>query len=116
VDWVCVDVYAGSKLRPLGDLLHPFLSWAATRTKPIIIGEFGVARGWGSSARSAWLHDAARLFRANPQIKAVSYFNSDPDGNGPKQQFSLTGDPPASDAFTHLARDPYFNPHARPRR
>jgi hypothetical protein len=112
VDWVCVDVYAAFKLRPLGDLLSPFLTWAASRPKPIIIGEFGVARGWGSAARAAWLRDAAREFKANPQIKAISYFESDPDGNGVKQQFRLLDDPPALAGLADLAQDPYFNPRA----
>jgi hypothetical protein len=112
VDWICVDVYAASKLRPMGELLAPFLSWAANRTKPIIIGEFGVARAWGSTQRAAWLREAARVFKANPQIKAVSYFESDPEGNGVKQQFRVSDDPPALAGLAELARDPYFNPRA----
>jgi len=110
VDWTCVDVYAGREFRPLGDLLAPFLAWAGQRHKPIIIGEFGVARAWGSAGRAAWLRDAARVFKANPQIKAVSYFESNPEENGPTQQFRLTGDAPAFRAFAELTRDPYFNP------
>ncbi|MEJ3743840.1 glycosyl hydrolase [Actinomycetes bacterium KLBMP 9797] len=110
VDWTCVDVYAGSDFRPLGELMAPFLRWAAARPKPIIVGEFGVARAWGSARRAEWLRGAARLFKANPQIKAVCYYESDPEGNGAKGQFRLADDPPAFAAFTQLARDPYFNP------
>jgi hypothetical protein len=111
VDWTCVDVYAASDFRPLRELMAPFLRWAAERRKPIIVGEFGVAREWGSAARAAWLRDAAVLFKANPQIKAVSYFESDPEGNtGPKQQFRLADDPAAFAEFRKLARDPYFRP------
>lgn len=110
VDWTCVDVYAGRQFRTLGDLLDPFLRWAAQHPKPIIIGEFGVARAWGSANRAAWLTDAARLIKANPQIKAVSYFESNPDGNGADQQFRLTGDPPALRALRTLTRDTYFTP------
>ncbi|GAA2490072.1 glycosyl hydrolase [Winogradskya humida] len=109
VDWTCVDVYAGNAFQPIGALMGPFLQWAAEHPKPIIIGEFGVARAWGSAGRAAWLSDAERTFKANPQIKAVVYFESDPDGNGPNQQFQLTGDEPAFDAFTRLTEDPYFN-------
>ena len=50
------------------------------------------------------------MFQRNPQVKAVSYFDSNPDGNGPEQQFQL-GDPPVLSAFVELARIPYFNPH-----
>jgi hypothetical protein len=110
VDWTCVDVYAGTLFQPIGQLMGPFLQWAAQRPKPIIVGEFGVAKAWGSAGRAAWLKDAARTFKANRQIKAVAYFESDPAGNGPNQQFQLTGDKPAFRAFAHLTRDPYFNP------
>jgi hypothetical protein len=108
VDWTCVDVYAGSELRPIGELMAPFLRWAATRDKPIVVGEFGVARAWGSAARARWLRDAARTFKANPQIKAVSYFESD-DDKGPTGHFRLAGDPPAFAAFAALSRDRWFN-------
>jgi beta-mannanase len=110
VDWTCVDVYAGNVFQPIGQLMGPFLQWAAQRPKPIIIGEFGVARAWGSAGRAAWLRDAERTFKVNRQIKAVVYFESNPAGNGPKQQFRLTGDAPAFKAFAALTRDRYFNP------
>ncbi|OLB82238.1 MAG: endoglucanase [Actinobacteria bacterium 13_2_20CM_2_71_6] len=109
VDWTCVDAYAGRQLRPLDELLHPFLAWAAHHPKPIVIGEFGVAAAWGTASRAKWLTDAATTIQRNPQIKAVSYFNSNPDGNGPNQQFQLGDDPPALAAFARLARSPYFN-------
>ena len=109
VDWTCVDVYAGTVFQPIGQLMGPFLQWAAKRPKPIIIGEFGVARAWGSAGRAAWLADAERTFKANQQIKAIVYFESDPEGNGPEQQFRLGGDTAAFQQFAKLTRDPYFN-------
>jgi hypothetical protein len=110
VDWTCVDVYAGNVFKPIGELMGPFLQWAAQRRKPIVVGEFGVAKAWGSAGRAAWLRDAERTFKANPQIKAIAYFESDPEGNGPKQQFQLTGDKAAFQALKKLTADPYFNP------
>jgi glycosyl hydrolase family 26 len=110
VDWTCVDVYAGEKFQPIGELMDPFLRWAAQHPKPIVIGEFGVAKAWGSAGRAAWLRDATRTFKANPQIKAIAYFESDPDGNGPTKQFQLVGDKAAFKAFHRMVRDPYFNP------
>jgi hypothetical protein len=113
VDWVCVDVYAGKAFGSLGDLLRPFLRWSAQHpTKPIMIGEFGIARAWGTATRAAWLRDGARVFKANPQIRAALYFDSDPDnGDGsPGQQFRISDDPTVLAAFTQLAREPYFNP------
>ncbi|KUL36619.1 glycosyl hydrolase [Actinoplanes awajinensis] len=109
VDWNCVDVYAGTQFQPIGQLMGPFLQWASKRPKPIVIGEFGVAKAWGSANRAAWLRDAERTFKVNKQIKAVAYFESDPDGNGPNQQFQLTGDKAAFKAFHSLTEDPYFN-------
>jgi hypothetical protein len=110
VDWTCVDVYAATQFQPIGQLMGPFLHWAAQHPKPIIVGEFGVARSWGSAGRAAWLADAERTFKANPQIKAVAYFESNPDGNAPNKQFQLAGDKPAFKAFGRLVKDPYFNP------
>ncbi len=109
VDWTCVDVYAGATFQPIGELMGPFLQWAAQHPKPIIIGEFGVAKAWGSANRAAWLKDAERTFKVNRQIKAVAYFESDPEGNGPNQQFQLSGDRQAFGAFHSLVKDPYFN-------
>jgi beta-mannanase len=110
VDWTCVDVYSSAKLVPISQLLQPFLTWAAAHPKPIVIGEFGVSGAYGGRSRAAWLTSAAIEVRDNPQIKAVCYFDSDPDGAPATLSFSL---PPGSTelaAFTAMARTPYFNP------
>jgi hypothetical protein len=109
VDWTCVDVYAGSDLRPMAELLEPFLRWASTRPKPIMIGEYGVARAWPSAKRAAWIGDAARVFRANPQIKAALYFESNPEDRTERGEFALSQDQPALAAFIETAHDPHFH-------
>ena len=55
------------------------------------------------------------MFKANPQIRALLYFESDPEnGDGTaRQQFSLSDDPAAMAAFVSFAREPYFNPAHR---
>jgi hypothetical protein len=111
VDWTCVDVYAGSRLRPISELLIPFLTWAAARPKPIMIGEYGVARFWSGIERRDWISEAAGTFRANPQIKAVLYFESNPEERTATGEFALSDDPAAFNAFRQTALDPYFNPH-----
>jgi hypothetical protein len=110
VDWVCADIYAGSKLRPIADLADGFLRFAAQHpTKPAMVGEFGVARAWGDQ-RADWLRDAAATFKAQPQIRAVMYFESDPiDSESTTQQFELSDDPAALAAFKALADEHYFN-------
>jgi hypothetical protein len=109
VDWLCVDVYATSKLVGIGDLLAPFLRWAAEHPRPIVIGEYGVSRAHPPVERAKWLRNATAAFKANPQIKAVSLFESDPEEVS-TLQFSIADDAPAMAAFAEMARDPYFNP------
>jgi len=109
VDWVCVDAYAGSRMTRPADLLRPFFSWAAGHRKPIVVGEYGVAVAWGGTARSEWLAEAAQVFQDNPQVKAVCYFDSDPDGNGPNRQYHLRGDPLALAAFAAMGSQGYFH-------
>ncbi len=111
VDWTCVDVYAGSDLVPMKELLEPYLRWGAQRPRPMMVGEYGVSRAWPSSQRAAWLAAAAEVFRANPQIKAVLYFESDPEDRTEHGVFSVSDDPEVLEAFRDTARDPWF--HAR---
>jgi hypothetical protein len=113
VDWNCVDVYAGSRYATIGVLMKEFLEFCARHpTKPVMIGEFGVARTWGTEQRAAWLHDASATFKANPQIRAVVYFESDPiDNKGPTQQFQVSDDATVLSAFrASLAQDPHYTP------
>jgi hypothetical protein len=111
VDWLCVDVYSGSRFVPLGEHLKPFFSWAASHpARPVMIGEFGVARAYESAKRAAWIRNGAEVFKANTQVKAVLYFESDPEDRKPEGRFSISDDPAALAAFVELARDPYFNP------
>jgi hypothetical protein len=115
VDWTCVDVYAGTKYATIGTLMRPFLEFCAQHPgKPVMIGEFGVARNWGTQQRAAWLQDASATFKANPQIRAVLYFESDPTENkGPTNQFMVSDDPPVLAAFrASLAQDAYYKPMA----
>jgi hypothetical protein len=62
-----------------------------------------------------FLRNAALTVKANAQIRAALYFESDPDnGDGtPQQQFRLSDDPTALAALAVVAREPYFNPVRR---
>lgn len=110
VDWVCVDTYAGGDLAPFSTLMQPFMTWAGAHPRPIVVGEFGIGRGWGPQTRAAWLREAFAFARTVPQIKAMAYFESDPDGRDDKRSFRLTDDPAALDAFTEAAHHPHFSP------
>ncbi|WP_433080630.1 glycoside hydrolase family 26 protein [Dactylosporangium sp. CA-052675] len=113
VDWTCVDVYAGTKYGTIGQLMRPFLEFCAKHpSKPVMVGEFGIARSWGTEQRASWLRDASATFKANPQIRAVLYFESDPtDNKGPTNQFMVSDDPGVLDAFrSSLAQDTYYRP------
>ncbi len=110
VDWTCVDAYPGPQWTSMTDVLAPFLAWANQHPKPIMIGEFGVPRDRRSQARVTYLKAAEATFKDNPQIKAVSYFDSNPAGHAAKRAYQLTDDPAAIKQFGGLAGDPYFNP------
>ncbi|WP_432831722.1 glycoside hydrolase family 26 protein [Dactylosporangium sp. CA-092794] len=113
VDWTCVDVYAGTKYDTIGNLMRPFLEFCARHpSKPVMVGEFGIARSWGTRQRAAWLADASATFKANPQVRAVLYFESDPtDNKGPTNQFMVSDDPDVLAAFRgSLAQDAYYKP------
>jgi len=80
VDWVCADVYSDSTRQPLQEAAQPFLQWARSTNKPILIGEFG-ANGT-PTALPNWLLAAGELARMDKQIKGMAYF----DANGTDSQ------------------------------
>jgi hypothetical protein len=112
VDWVCSDVYPTTP-ELLGDdesfpsLVQPFMTWAAQHAKPVIIGEFGVPKTYGSR-RVSWLKQAGTYIQAHQQIKAIAYFDGNLPDSPPYHVYSLLGDPPALHAFSHVVGDAYF--------
>ncbi|MGY0233255.1 glycoside hydrolase family 26 protein [Longispora urticae] len=112
VDWTCVDAYTSTTLKPLAEVARPFLTWATARPKPVIIGEYGVSRKFSPEERASWMRDATRLFQDTPRIKAVSYFNSDPEGNDPAHQYAF--DPASLAAFRAMATQDHFHRRHRP--
>jgi hypothetical protein len=59
------------------------------------------------------LVNAGTVIKANRQVRAVSYFESDPDPRDRAQQFAISDDPTTLSAFTRLSSDPYFTPRRR---
>lgn len=114
VDWTCVDAYPGSDWLPMKELLAAFLAWAKDHPKPIMIGEYGVARDRSTEDRVEYLRAAGKAFKADEQIKAVCYFDANPAGNADRRQYLLRDDPMALDEFGRMATTPYFNPRGLP--
>jgi len=110
VDWTCVDVYPGEDLRPMTELLGPFLAFAGERGKPMMIGEFGVGRHVPGSRRASWLAESYATIRTIKNMKAVVYFDSNPEGRKPFREYAIDDDPAAVGQFRRIAADPYFNP------
>jgi hypothetical protein len=110
VDWLCANAYPTVAQPALKDVLLPFLQWAAQHPKPVLIGEYGVSRSLAAGQRAKALSDDANVFQADSQIRAVSYFDGDPDGNPPTLLWGIRDDPTAANAFATMARDAYFNP------
>ena len=109
VDWVCADVYSTATSQSLSEAALPFLRWASHHSKPVIIGEFGALGNQRGLA--AWLTTAGQLPKADPQIKAMVYFDANGiDETGSAYQHWLGNQPAALSAFADLLRQPYFRP------
>lgn len=113
VDWVCADAYPKpGPQRSFADIVQPFLTWAARHPNPIMIGEFGVPRGYGAQRRVQWLRGAEQTVLQHRQIKALLYFDSNTTGTSPQTSFGLDAGPLA--AFRSIADNRYFNPRDVP--
>lgn len=113
VDWVCADVYpeqpwVNRGYQPFAALAAPFLGWAANRPKPIVIGEFAVPETYGKR-RGEWLGAMQREVRANPQIKALVYFEASAADDPAYYHWRIEDDPSAAKGFGDMARSPWFN-------
>jgi hypothetical protein len=111
VDWICADVYPGAgPYRSFAEAAGSFLTWASHHRKPVMIGEFGVPQRYGPALRAQWLRAAAATVQADPQIKALVYFDADPAGAGLGNSTALDYGTPPMQAFRKIADSPYFNP------
>ncbi|HEX9353548.1 MAG TPA: hypothetical protein VF933_06995 [Streptosporangiaceae bacterium] len=111
VDWLCADAYPGvGPYRPFSDTVQTFLSWASHHRKPVMIGEYGVQQSYTPQQRAQWLQAAAQTVRGDPQLKALVYFDANPNGPVPATSFALDTGTPALQAFRAMADSSYFNP------
>lgn len=108
VDWICADGYPDrDSYQPFADVFRSFLQWASSRSKPVMIGEFGVPKSYHAQ-RAEWLLDAATYVRSRPQVKALVYFNGPADPGSLGRDYRLQGDEPAMRALRTLAGNGYF--------
>jgi hypothetical protein len=113
VDWVCTDAYpAFGPYSSFDDSAQPFLTWASHHRKPVMIGEFGVPRRFSPQQRAQWLRGAAQTVRADPQVKALVYFDANEFGATLANGMFLDSGTAPMQAFRQIADSPYFNPHS----
>ena len=111
VDWVCADAYPGSgPYRSFSYTTRYFLSWASHHPEPVMIGEFGVPHRYSPQQRAQWLRAAAQTVRADPQIKALVYFDANASDAAPAYGMALDYGTAPMRAFREIADSPYFNP------
>jgi hypothetical protein len=111
VDLICADAYPGfGPYQPFASTVQSFLRWASHHPKPVMIGEYGVPLSYPPRQRAQWLRASAQTVQADPQIKAVVYFDADPIGSVASDSFGLAGHTPALQEFRAIADSRYFNP------
>ena len=115
VDWTCADAYPGpGAYRSFADVTQPFFAWASHHPQPIMIGEFGVPQRYTPTQRSQWLDGVVQTVRANAQVRALVYFDSDPSGAAPLNSLKIEPGTAAMRALQQMADSTYFNPRRLP--
>jgi hypothetical protein len=108
VDWLCADAYPTTGGLPsLQSLLSPFLTWARTHPRPVIIGEYGAIEG-RPGARAKWLADGADDLARDDQVKAAVYFDIDSVNSGRIFAWSLDTSRSSLSAFRAMAGRAHF--------
>jgi hypothetical protein len=111
VDWICADAYPPyGTYASFASMVDPFLSWAAQRHKPVMIGEFGVPESYAAQQRAQWLRAAQQVVLGDGQIKAVVYFDDSAISAQPSYRYAIGGSGPLLSAFRAIAVQRYFNP------
>jgi beta-mannanase len=112
VDWVCATVYPGEKFDDFSTASRAFLDWAKGHPgKPAMIAEWGTSDLF-PGGQSAWVQQASQVARANPDIKALVYFDENGKGEGRRAQLALAGT--GISDFGALLAEPYFNQRRLP--
>jgi hypothetical protein len=103
VHWVGADAYnlPGAPFRTQAELLDPAVAFAVAHRKPFLVGE--TASLTALTQTPAWIEAYGAWLAANPQVRAVTFFDSiSPKGN----DFRLEANPAALAAYAALGQEP----------
>jgi len=98
---------------PFSGVLNDFYSFGLAHRKPMMVAEWGSTEDPAVPAhKSQWITAAATTLKGWPQVKIVSWF----DSQNPPANCSFKVDTSQSSiaAFTAMGADPYFNPPTPP--
>jgi hypothetical protein len=102
VHWIGADAYnlPGAPFRTQAELLDPAVAFAAAHSKPFMVGE--TASQTPLSQTPAWIQAYGAWAAQNPQVKAITFFDSiSPKG----YDFRLEANPAALAAYASLGQE-----------
>jgi hypothetical protein len=109
IDWIGTSAYnfavgPGGRWIGFAALITPFLDWAKSHDKQLIITEWNSREDPADpEGKATWIKDAAATVRAHPEIRAISAFWSVGDDMG------FDSSQRALEEFRAFAKDPYTN-------
>jgi beta-mannanase len=106
VDWICADLYPGDAMTSFASLIAPVMAFAMHHPRPVIIGELGV-EAQPTNARAAWFTQMAKVIKAQPQIKALVYFNTN-HRSRPFTNYTMPEGSADLTALKTIVNSPYF--------
>ena len=118
VDWIASDGYnwapsqPNSKWRTFKEVFARWYAWGATRSKPLLIAEFGVQEDPAVPGRKAqWLRDALASMRDDyPLVQGAVYFDTTVPKTGYTLDWNLASSPSSIGAWAQIGADPYLAP------
>lgn len=121
VDWICGDGYEwypkkpGAKWSSFTSTFQAWYSWAATKGKPLMIGEVGVQEDPRSPGRKAqWIREMATTLQTRMQkVRALVYFDhraNSYSNPGISFDWRLTSSASAHAAWRAVGLSRYFRP------
>ena len=115
VDWIGADGYnwgsqsEPTKWRSFKDVFADFYTWAAAKSKPLIIGETGSQERWAGEKAQWYLDMASTIKTTYPKIKALVMFDAYASSfGGGMFHWELDTSWGSFESWKKIAADPYF--------